>query len=199
MIRNHFLVALPDVIADCAFASLCALPRLITSTIKHLHTLHAIQILLPFARKYTQTTLQLVQLNSQSSPSYVRSTHHQSLARVRYGARRYPHHLPGAGDKEDTVGIVTLPTCVTFQPGTTAGRIFAKRSVLMDLQPGIVSDVLLSVFHTNPTLNKVVLKLNDANTEKVRAGVDQRIPKGKHDKPSLGTALAKEMVRRCCS
>ena len=53
---------------------------------------------------------------------------------------------------------MTLPTRVTFQPGTAAGRIFAKRSVLMDLQLGIVSNFLLSVFHTNPTLKTVVLK-----------------------------------------
>ena len=77
---------------------------------------------------------------------------------------------------------MTLPTCVTFQPGTTAGRIFAKRSVLMDLEPGIVSDFLLSVFHTNPTLKTVVLRLNNADIEKVRAGVDPYVPKGKHDK-----------------
>ena len=40
---------------------------------------------------------------------------------------------PGHGDKEDTAEIVTLPIRVTFQPGTTAGGIFAKRSVFMDL------------------------------------------------------------------
>ena len=44
---------------------------------------------------------------------------------------------PGWGAKEDTTEIVTLPTHVTFQPGTTAGRIFAKRLVLMDLRQGI--------------------------------------------------------------
>ena len=59
--------------------------------------------------------------------------------------------FPGQGDKEDTAEIVTLPTRVTFQPGTTAGRIFAKRLVLMDLQPGMVSDFLLSVLLANPT------------------------------------------------
>ena len=78
---------------------------------------------------------------------------------------------PGQGDKEDTAEIVMLPTCVTFQPSTTAGRIFVKRSVLMDLKPGIVSDFLLSVFHTNPISKTVVLRLNNADIEKVRAGL----------------------------
>ena len=79
-----------------------------------------------------------------------------------------------------------LPTRVTFQPGTTAGLIFDKRSVLIDLQPGIVYDFLLSVFHTNPTLKRVVLRLNNAHIEKVHAGLDPYVPKGKHDKSCIG-------------
>ena len=66
---------------------------------------------------------------------------------------------------------MTLPTCVAFQPGTTTGRFFAKCSVLMDFQPGTISNLLLSVFHTNATLNKVVLRLNNVDIEKVCAGV----------------------------
>ena len=50
---------------------------------------------------------------------------------------------PGQGDKEDTAEFVTLPTHVTVQPGTTAGRFFAKCSISMALQPGIVSEFLL--------------------------------------------------------
>ena len=150
---------------------------------KHLQTLHAMQT----STQIPQTTLQLAQLPSQGSPAYVHSAHHQSLlARVRHGARRYAHHLPGQGDKEDTAEVVTLPTRVTFQPGTTAGRIFAQRSVLMDLQSGIVSDFLLSVFHTNPTMKTVVLRLNNADIEKPRARVDPYVPKGKHSKPDNG-------------
>ena len=37
----------------------------------------------------------------------------------------------GQGDKQDAE-LGTLPARVTFQLGTTAGRIFAKRSVLID-------------------------------------------------------------------
>ena len=109
--------------------------------------------------------------------------HRLASATERTGTRAVP---PGQGDKEDTAEIVTLPTRVTFQPGTTVGRIFAKRPVLMDLQPGIVSDFLLSVFHTNPTLKTMVLRLNSADFEKVRAGVDPYVPQGKHDKSDNG-------------
>ena len=41
--------------------------------------------------------------------------------------------------------IATVPTPRTFQPGTTAGHIFSKRSVLMALQPGEGSHHLLSM------------------------------------------------------
>ena len=78
--------------------------------------------------------------------------------------------------------MVKLPKRVTFQHSTSVGRIFAKRSVLMDLHPWIVSDFLLSVSHGNPTLKTVVLKLNNANIAKVRARVDPDIPKGEHNK-----------------
>ena len=88
----------------------------------------------------------------------------------------------GEGDKEYTREIFTLPTRVTFQPGTTAGRIFAKPSILMDLQPGIVSDFLLSLFHTNPMLKTIFLRLSNADIEKVRDRVDPYVAKRKHDK-----------------
>ena len=47
-----------------------------------------------------------------------------SAAAERAGTRTIS---PAQGDKEDTAEIVTLPTVVTFQPGTTEGRIFARR------------------------------------------------------------------------
>ena len=59
---------------------------------------------------------------------------------------------------------------------------FAKRSVLMDLHPRIVSAFLLSLFHTHPTFKTVLLRLKNAAIEKVCAGVDPYVPKGKHDK-----------------
>ena len=70
-----------------------------------------------------------------------------------------PAPLPEAGGQGGLAEIATLPTRVTVEPGTTAGRIFAPCSVLADLQPGTVSDCLLSVFHTNPTLKTAVLRL----------------------------------------
>ena len=86
---------------------------------------------------------------------------------------------PGQGDKEDTAEIVTLPPRVMCQPGTTAGCIFAKLSVLMNLEPRIVSD---SVFHTNPTLKTAVLRWKNADMEKPRASAHPYLQKGKHDK-----------------
>ena len=44
----------------------------------------------------------------------------------------------------------------------------------------------LTSLQTNPMLKKVVLRLNDADIEKVRAGVDPYVPKGKHDKSDTG-------------
>ena len=105
---------------------------------------------------------------------------------------------PSQGHKEVTAEIFTLPTRVTFQPGTTAGRVVANCTVLMDLQPGIVSDFLLSVFQTNPTLKTVVLKLNNPDIEKIRARVDPYVPKGSTTNWTLATTVAKGMVRHCC-
>ena len=105
----------------------------------------------------------------------------------------------GQGDKEDTTEVVTLPTRVTFQPGTTVIRMFATRSVLMDLRPGIVSDFLLSVFHTNPTLKTVGLGLNNAYIEKVRHGVDPYVPRGKHNKSDTGYYVGQGDGDTCCS
>ena len=68
---------------------------------------------------------------------------------------------PAQGDKEDTAEIVTLPTMVTFQPGTTVGRIFARRSVVTYVTPGFISDFVVSVFHHNAQLRVVVGRLND--------------------------------------
>ena len=42
------------------------------------------------------------------------------------------------------------------------------------------------MFHTNPTLKIVVLRLNNADIEKVPAGVDPYVPKGKHGKLDTG-------------
>ena len=177
--KNPFVIALRDGLADCVFASLRALPCHVTLTAKQAARLLPYQTSLSFACNYTQKALQMVRSTSQSSPFHLNPptiAHRLSSATERVGTRT---SSLGLGDKEDTSEIVTLPARVTFQPGTTARCIFVKHSVLMDLQPGIISDFLLSVFHTNPTL---VNRLDDVDIEKVHAAVDPYISKGKHDK-----------------
>ena len=101
---------------------------------------------------------------------------------------------PGQGNRVDTAEMVTRRTGVTFQLPTTAGCIFAKRSVLTDLRPGVVLDFLLCVFHTNPTLQTVVLRLNNAEIENVRGGLIHVYQRGSTTNRTLGTTLAKGMV-----
>ena len=75
--------------------------------------------------------------------------------------------LPAQGDKEDTAEIVTLPTVVTFQPGTAVGRIFARRSVVTDVPPRLISDFVVGVFHHNADLRAVVVRFNNTDIDKV--------------------------------
>ena len=83
------------------------------------------------------------------------------------------------GDKEDTAAIVTLPTVVTFQSGTAVGRIFARRSVVTDVTPGLISDFVVGVFHHNADLLAVVMRFNNKDIDKVRSGLAPYVPKGK--------------------
>ena len=87
--------------------------------------------------------------------------------------------MPAQGDKEDTAEIVTLPTVVTFQPGTTVGRLFARRLVVTDVTTGLISDFV--VLH-NADLRAVVVCFNDTEIDKVRSGLEPYVPKGKGDK-----------------
>ena len=88
---------------------------------------------------------------------------------------------PAQGDKEDTAEIVTLPTVVTFQPGTTVGRIFAKRSVVTEVTPGLISHFVVGVFHHNANL-RAVMVVNNTDIDEVRSGLEPYVPKGKGDK-----------------
>ena len=88
---------------------------------------------------------------------------------------------PAQGDKEDTAEIVTLPTVVTFQPGTTVGRIFLRRSVVTDVTPGLISDFVVGVFHHNADLRAVVVRFNNTDIDKVRSRLEPYVPKGKGD------------------
>ena len=89
---------------------------------------------------------------------------------------------PAQGDEEDTAEIVTLPTVVTFQPGTNVRRIFAKRSVVTDVTPGLISDFVVGVFHHDADLRAVVVRFNNTDIDKVRSRLEPYVPKGKGDK-----------------
>ena len=102
-----------------------------------------------------------------------------SAAAERAGTRTIS---PAQGDKEDTTEIVTLPTVVTFQAGTTVGRIFAGRSVVTDVTPGLILDFVVGVFHHNADLRAVVVRFNNTDIDKVRSGLEPYVPKGKGDK-----------------
>ena len=60
---------------------------------------------------------------------------------------------------EETIRIDGLPTMVKFNPGTTLGRIEAPRSVLGEMEPGLVSDLVHTTFMLNPTLRAVLIHL----------------------------------------
>ena len=89
---------------------------------------------------------------------------------------------PAQRDKEDTAEIVTLPGVVTFQPGTAVGRIFARRSVVIDVTPGLTMDFVVGVIHHNADLHAVVARFNNTDIDKVRSRLEPYVPKGKRDK-----------------
>ena len=102
-----------------------------------------------------------------------------SAAAERAGTRTIS---PAPGDKEDTAEIVTLPTVVTFQPGTAVGSIFTRRSVVTHVTPGLISDFVVDVFHHNAYLRLVVVRFNNTAIDKVRSALEPYVPKGKGDK-----------------
>ena len=83
---------------------------------------------------------------------------------------------PAQGDKEDTAEIVTLPTVVTFQPGTIVGRIFARRSLVTHVTPGLISEFVVSVFHHNADLRAEVVHFNNTDVEEVHSGLKSHVP-----------------------
>ena len=77
----------------------------------------------------------------------------------------------------ETIRIHGLPTRVKFNPGTTLGRIEALRSVLGDMEPGLVSDLVHTSFMLNPTLRAVLIHLNSADVTSLLAGILPHVPK----------------------
>ena len=80
---------------------------------------------------------------------------------------------------EETIRINGLPTRVKFNPGTTLGRIKAPRSVLGEMEPGLVSDLLHTTFMLNPTVRAVLIHLNSADVTSLLVGMLLHVPKTK--------------------
>ena len=77
---------------------------------------------------------------------------------------------------EDTIRIDGLPTRVKTNPGTTLGRIEAPGSVLGEMEPGLVSDLVHITLMLNPTLWAVLIHLNSADVTSFLAGVLPPVP-----------------------
>ena len=80
---------------------------------------------------------------------------------------------------EETIRIDGLPTRVKFNSGTTLGRIEAPRSVLGEMEPGLVSHLVHTTFMLNPTLRAVWIHLNSADVTSLLAGILPHVPKPK--------------------
>ena len=80
---------------------------------------------------------------------------------------------------EETIRIEGLPTRVKFNSGTMLGRIEAPQSVLGEMEPGLVSDLVHTTFMLNPTLWAVLIHLNSADVTSLLAGILPHVPKPK--------------------
>ena len=83
-------------------------------------------------------------------------------------------------EMEETIRIDGPPKRVKFNPGTTLGRIAAPRSVLGQMEPGLVSDLVHTTFMLNPTLWAVLIHLNSADVTSLLAGILPHVPKPKY-------------------
>ena len=72
-----------------------------------------------------------------------------------------------------------LSTRVKFNPSTTVGRIEAPRSVLGEMEPGLVSDLMHTTFMLNRTIRAVLIHLNSANITSLLAKILPHVPKPK--------------------
>ena len=80
---------------------------------------------------------------------------------------------------EETIRTDGLPMRAKFNPGTTLGRIEAPRSVLGEMEPGLISDLVHTTFMLNPTLRAVLIHLNRADVTSLLAGILPHVPKPK--------------------
>ena len=80
---------------------------------------------------------------------------------------------------EENIGIDRRPTRVSFNPGTTLGRIEAPRSVLREMEPGLVSDMVNTTLMLNPTIRAVLIHLNSADVTSLLAGRLPHVPNPK--------------------
>ena len=85
--------------------------------------------------------------------------------------------IAGAATKvEETIRMDGPPTTVKFSPGATLGCIEAPRSVLGEMEPGLVSDLVHTTFMLNPTLRAVLIHLNSADVASLLAGILPQVP-----------------------
>ena len=80
---------------------------------------------------------------------------------------------------EETILIDGLPTRVKLNPGTTLGRTEAPRSVLGEMEPGLVSDLVHTTFMLNPTLRAVLNHLSNADVTSLVARILPHVPQQK--------------------
>ena len=77
---------------------------------------------------------------------------------------------------EETIRIDGLLARAKFNPRTTLGRMEAPRSVLEEMEPGLVSDLFRTTFMLNPTIQAVLILLNSADVTSLLAGILPHVP-----------------------
>ena len=80
---------------------------------------------------------------------------------------------------EETIRIDGLPTRVTFNPGTMLGRIQTPWSVLGEMEPGLVNELVHNNLMLNPTLRAVLIHLKSVDPTSLLAGILPHVPKPK--------------------
>ena len=92
---------------------------------------------------------------------------------------------------EETIYIKGLPARVKFNLGATPGRIEAPRSLLGEMEPGFVSDLVHTTFVLTPTLRAVLINFYTADLTGLLAGILPNKTKSKDkdkDKAPTGSA-----------
>ena len=96
---------------------------------------------------------------------------------------------------EETICIKGLPARVKFNLGATLGRIEAPWTLLGEMEPGLVSDLVHTSFVLNPTLRAVLINFNIADVTSLLAGIlPNKIKSKDKDKDKAPTGRAHEDV-----